>query len=63
METVLRSEVLFQRMGGTWFAFSMVGGEAVYSMVPNRVDPRFDSVEIFQIIEGHKMKERALEVA
>jgi len=60
MEVVQKADVLFQKMGNTWFLFSMLNDEGFYSQLPYGLDPKVDSVEIYQIIEAHKQKEREL---
>jgi hypothetical protein len=49
-------DVLFQKIGNTWFIFSEVNNEAVYSVMPNGMDPKATKLELFSIIEDHMTK-------
>ncbi len=49
-------DVLFQKVGNTWFIFSEVNGEAVYSVMPEGMDPKTTKLELYQIIEDHMSK-------
>jgi hypothetical protein len=46
-------DVLFQKIGNTWFIFSEFGGEVVYSVMPQGMDPRTTKLELYQVIEDH----------
>lgn len=50
------SDVLFQKLGNTWFAFTEVNEELIYSPLPAGVDPRTTKLELFDIIEEHLQK-------
>ncbi|MBY0518539.1 MAG: hypothetical protein K2P81_16625 [Bacteriovoracaceae bacterium] len=47
------SDVLFQRIGNTWFIFTENNGEMVYSVMPEGMDPKTTKLELYQIIEEH----------
>ncbi|MBA2404910.1 MAG: hypothetical protein H0V66_09085 [Bdellovibrionales bacterium] len=49
-------DVLFQKIGNTWFIFSEVNNEAVYSVMPEGMDPKSTKLELFNIIEEHMTK-------
>ena len=49
-------DVLFQKVGNTWFIFSEVNGEVVYSVMPEGMDPKTTKLELYQIIEDHMCK-------
>ena len=49
-------DVLFQKIGNTWFIFSEVNNEAVYSVMPQGMDPKSTKLELFNIIEDHMSK-------
>lgn len=49
-------DVLFQKIGNTWFIFSEVNNEAVYSVMPHGMDPKSTKLELFNIIEDHMTK-------
>lgn len=49
-------DVLFQKVGNTWFIFSEVNNEVVYSVMPQGMDPKTTKLELFEIIEEHMTK-------
>jgi len=51
-----KSEVLFQKLGNTWYVFSEIKGELVYSALPYGMDPHTTSLELFEVIETHLEK-------
>lgn len=61
-------DVLFQKIGNTWFIFSQVNNEVVYSVMPAGMDPKTTNLELYEIIEEHMTrvagsKKRAPEVS
>ncbi len=46
-------DVLFQKIGQTWFIFTEQNGELIYSVMPEGIDPRTTKLELYQIIEDH----------
>ena len=50
------SEVLFQKLGTTWYVFTEVNGEMVYSALPVGMDPYSTKLELFEVIEDHMEK-------
>ena len=50
------SEVLFQKMGNTWYVFTEVSGDMVYSALPYGMDPHTTNLELFEVIENHMQK-------
>lgn len=51
-----QSEVLFQKLGQTWYVFSEINNELVYSALPAGMDPRSTKLELFHVIEDHMKK-------
>ena len=51
-----QSEVLFQNLGETWYVFSEVDSELIYSALPDGMDPRETKLELFHVIEEHMKK-------
>ncbi len=51
-----QSEVLFQKLGQTWYVFSEINEELVYSALPDGMDPRSTKLELFHVIEDHMKK-------
>lgn len=49
-------DVLFQKIGNTWFIFSEVNNEVVYSVMPQGMDPKSTKLELYNIIEEHMTK-------
>jgi hypothetical protein len=45
--------VLFQKLGASWFAFSEVNGEIIYTALPEGIDPRTTELELYDVIEEH----------
>ena len=50
------NEVLFQKLGSTWYIFTEVNSEFVYSAMPEGMDPRSTKLELFEVIENHMEK-------
>jgi hypothetical protein len=50
------SEVLFQKLGNTWYVFSEIQGDMIYSALPNGMDPHSTKLELFEVIEEHMAK-------
>lgn len=49
-------DVLFQKIGNTWFIFSEVNSEIVYSVMPQGMDPKTTKLELYNVIEEHMSK-------
>ncbi len=54
--TNLENEVLFQKLGETWFIFTEIKGDVVYSQLPEGMDPYNTKLELYEVIEEHMMK-------
>ena len=54
--TDISKDVLFQRIGNTWFVFTEKDGEMVYSVMPEGMDPKTTKLELYQIIEEHMQR-------
>ena len=52
----LESEILFQKLGETWYIFSEIDDDVVYSALPPRLDPRSTKLELYHVIEDHLKK-------
>lgn len=50
------SEVLFQKLGNTWYVFTEVQGDMVYSALPYGMTPHTTNLELFEVIESHMEK-------
>ncbi len=51
-----QSEVLFQKLGATWYVFSASGDDMVYSALPTGMDPRSTKIELIEVVEEHMKK-------
>lgn len=52
----ITKEVLFQKLGATWYIFTEINNEVVYSAMPDGMDPRSTQLELFEVIENHMKK-------
>jgi hypothetical protein len=52
----ITKEVLFQKLGQTWYIFTEINEEVVYSAMPDGMDPRSTKLELFDVIESHLKK-------
>ena len=52
----ITKEVLFQKLGATWYIFTEVNNEVVYSAMPDGMDPKTTKLELFEVIEEHMKK-------
>jgi hypothetical protein len=52
----IETDVLFQKLGDTWYVFSEIGGEMVFSALPKGISPESTRVELFASIEEHLKK-------
>lgn len=53
---ILENEVLFQKLGTTWFIFTEIKGDVVYSQLPEGMDPYNTKLELYDVIEEHMAK-------
>lgn len=51
-----KNEVLFQKLGNSWYVFTEVEGEMIYSALPTGIDPHSSNVELFEVVEEHMKK-------
>jgi len=49
-------EVLFQKLGNTWYVFSEIESDIIYTALPHGVDPRSTKFELLEVIEDHMRK-------
>lgn len=52
----ITKEVLFQKLGHTWYIFTEVNNQVVYSAMPEGMDPRSTKLELYDVIEEHMKK-------
>ncbi|MBK26532.1 MAG: hypothetical protein CME70_21210 [Halobacteriovorax sp.] len=46
-------EVLFQKLGNTWYVFTETENDVVYSVLPDGMNPHTTKLELFEVIEDH----------
>lgn len=46
-------DVLFQKLGNTWYIFAEIENEVVYSTMPEGMDPYSTDLELYEVIENH----------
>jgi hypothetical protein len=51
--TTNNSDVLFQKLGNTWYIFAEINDEVVYSTMPEGMDPYSTSLDLYEVIEEH----------
>ena len=52
-ENDITKEVLFQKLGATWYIFTEINDQVVYSAMPDGMDPRTTKLELYEVIEDH----------
>ncbi len=56
LQNELEQEVLFQKLGSTWYIFTEIGNEVVYSQLPDGIDPYNTKLELYNVVEKHLEK-------
>lgn len=51
-----KHEVLFQKLGATWYVFSEVKNDLIYTAVPEGIDPYQTTFDLIEVIEDHMVK-------
>ena len=52
----ITNEVLFQKLGKTWYIFTEINNQIIYSAMPDGMDPRNTKLELYDVIEEHMRK-------
>ena len=52
----LENEVLFQKLGTSWYIFTEIKGEIIYSVLPTGMNPHTTKLELYDVIEDHMSK-------
>ncbi|TNF27235.1 MAG: hypothetical protein EP319_12060 [Deltaproteobacteria bacterium] len=55
-QTTTEQEVLFQKLGETWYVFTEVENDFIYSALPTGMNPMETKLELFEVIEEHMQK-------
>jgi len=50
---IKNKDVLFQKLGNTWYIFAEIDNEVVYSTMPEGMDPYSTDLELYEVIEDH----------
>ncbi len=54
-------DVLFQKLGNTWYVFSEINDDFIYSALPAGLNPKTTKLELFEVIEEHMKKVSSIE--
>ena len=54
------AKVLYQKLGDKWYLFTEIEGEVIFTALPKDLNPFENKVEIYEIIEKHKIKVKDL---
>ena len=58
------ADILFQKMGNTWYLFTQIGEEVIFSELPPGINPKSAEFELYEVLEEHVEKvNRTLEAA
>jgi len=49
-------DVLFQKLGNTWYVFSEINDDFIYSALPAGLNPKTTKLELFEVIEDQMKK-------
>ena len=52
-QEIYESDVLFQKLGNTWYAFSEIDDQIIYSALPKGMSPRTSKLELINVVEKH----------
>jgi hypothetical protein len=52
----ITKDILFQKLGNTWYIFTEINNQVVYSAMPEGMDPRTTKLELYNVIEDHMKK-------
>ncbi len=55
-EEAFESDVLFQKLGSTWYSFSEIDDQIIYSALPKGMSPRTSKLELINVVEKHLKK-------
>ncbi len=50
------NDVLFQKIGNTWFAFTKIKDDVFYTTLPQGMDPKETNMEFYEIVEDYMQK-------
>ena len=50
-QEVIESDVLFQKIGNVWYAFSEIDNEIIYSALPKGICPKTSKLELINVVE------------
>ena len=57
------TEVLYQKLGNTWYAFAEVDGEMLFRALPEGLDPQTTKFEFMQVVDTQQTAIRNTELA
>ena len=53
---VIEKDILVQKLANTWYIFSEINNDIIYTAIPKAVDPFHDTIELYHYVENHKEK-------
>ena len=62
-DTIKETNVLFQKLGSTWYAFAEVEGEMLFRALPEGLDPKTTKFEFTQVVDTEKTTSTNSEIA
>ncbi len=63
------TKCLFQKLGNTWYVFTEVDNNVLYSALPEGIDPNTQKLELYEVVEkflkdtAAKQKKKIAEIA
>jgi hypothetical protein len=55
-QKIIESDVLFQKLGCVWYAFSEIDDQIIYSALPKGICPKTSNLDLVNIVEKHLKK-------
>ncbi len=56
------TEVLYQKLGNTWYAFAEINGEVLFRALPQGMDPKTTQFDFMQVIAPTEKVEKNFEM-
>ncbi len=56
------TEVLYQKLGNTWYAFAEINGEVLFRALPEGTNPNTTKFEFTQIVESVEKVQKNFEL-
>jgi len=63
-DKTIETNVLYQKMGDTWYAFAEIDGEVLFRALPHGMNPKKTQIDFMQVIaDQEEKKAKNLEMA